>query len=442
MTIEENFVIIKKIISQQKKAIAELNTLAISLGHSEGEEKEAITSHIDKIKKYMKELNESLRKNLEECNLVQPLPEKPKKESVEIKTEQKEYSTLALPKKNFERSRINKIEKDAKIPELEKEVIKRLKKKDEKKEKKKEEKSKTYFELANKIFGNTAKNFIKQKKFKSLTEDLIKSNLEYTSITYLSIFFFNVLISFGIALFIFLFFLFFNITSDLPIISLAKEGISVRLLKVFWILILIPGGTALFMRFFPSLEKRSIEGKINSELPFAAIHMAAISGSMINPVKIFTIISSTKEYPHLEKEFNKLLNEINVYGYDLVGALKDLAKDCPSQKLAELFNGLATTITSGGNLYEFFQKRSETLLFEYKLDKEKSTKAAESFMDMYISMVVAAPMVLMLLLMMMKLSGLGISLGAGLITLLVTGGVMLINIFFLIFLQIKHPNNQ
>jgi len=43
------------------------------------------------------------------------------------------------------------------------------------------------------------------------------------------------------------------------------------------------------MRFLPSLEKKSIEGKINSELPFAAIHMAAISGSMIDPVKILQL---------------------------------------------------------------------------------------------------------------------------------------------------------
>jgi len=63
-------------------------------------------------------------------------------------------------------------------------------------------------------------------------------------------------------------------------------------------------------------------------------------------------------------------------------------------------------------------------------------------MDIYISMVVAAPMILMLLLMMMQLSGLGISLGGNMITILVTGGVTLINIFFLIFLQVKQTKSQ
>jgi len=193
------------------------------------------------------------------------------------------------------------------------------------------------------------------------------------------------------------------------------------------------------MYFYPSIEKNVLEGRIDSELPFATIHMAAISGSLIEPVKVFSIVSSTKEYPNLEKEFNKLLNEINVYGYDIVTALKNLALNCPSSKLAELFNGLATTITSGGDLYDFFEKRSQTLLFEYRLDKEKRTKAAETFMDIYISVVIAAPMILMLLLMMMKVSGMGVGLSTGMITFLVVGGISVINIFFLIFLQLKSP---
>ena len=214
----------------------------------------------------------------------------------------------------------------------------------------------------------------------------------------------------------------------------------IRLTEIFWIPIIAPLGTFLFMTYYPSLEKKSLGGKIDLELPFAGIHMAAISGSMIDPTKIFSIISATKEYPNLEKEFNKLLNEINVYGYDLVTALKDLALNSPSQKLSELLNGLATTITSGGSLYDFFQKRSESLLFDYRLEKEKNTKSAETFMDIYISIVIAAPMIFMLLLMMMKISGLGISLSTGVITLLVVGAVSLINFFFLMFLQIKQTS--
>jgi len=201
--------------------------------------------------------------------------------------------------------------------------------------------------------------------------------------------------------------------------------------------IIIPIGTFLIMMIYPSLEKSSAESNINQELPFAVINMSAISGSMIDPSKIFKIIITTNEYPYLEKEFKKLINEINIYGYDLVSALRNAALKSPSKKLTELFNGLATTINSGGKLPEFFDKRAQTLLFEYGLEKEKNTKAAETFMDIYISIVIAAPMILMILLMMMKMSGLGVSLSTGTITLIIVGAVAIINVVFLTFLHLK-----
>ena len=232
-------------------------------------------------------------------------------------------------------------------------------------------------------------------------------------------------------------FLFFNIGSELPIITLVTDGILLRFIKVFWIMFFIPIVTLAFMYTYPSLERKSAEARINTELPFAVIHMSAISGSMVEPSKIFEIIVSTKEYPYLQKEFIQLLNGINILGYDLVTALKHSAVNSPSRKLAELFNGLATAINSGGNLPEFFDKRSESLLFDYRIEREKKTRASETFMDIYISVVIAAPMILMLLLMMMKISGLGISLSTGMITLIMILGVTGVNIAFLTFLHLK-----
>ena len=79
------------------------------------------------------------------------------------------------------------------------------------------------------------------------------------------------------------------------------------------------------------------------------------------------------------------------------------------------------------------------MLFDYRIEREKATKSAETFMDIYISVVVAAPMILMLLLMMMKISGLGIALSAGMISLIMVLAVAVINVAFLTFLQMRNP---
>jgi len=437
MTLEESINQIKESVFKEIKIANEFSYL---LGYSESSssesEKKIVHNQIMKLKSSLRIANQKLLKSLEETNIATPLSNGAKAEEVNGYTP---VSSIKLVGASGRRGRA--LLKKEKISEFERATIKRLKKGEKKREVKKEEqKVNEYAKIAGSIFSKTAKVFIKKKTFKKLGEDLIKSNLNYNLITYVSTVFLNTAIAFGLSILLFIFLLFFNISQTFPIITLATGSMLIRILSTFWILIIAPVVTFLFMYTYPSLERKSIEGKINAELPFAMIHMSAISGSMIDPIKIFSIIGTTKEYPHLEKEFNKLLNEINVYGYDLVTALKDLAIDSPSQKLSDFFNGLATTITSGGSLFQYFEERAQSLLFDYKLDKEKSTKSAETFMDIYISVVIAAPMILMLLLMMMKVSGLGISLSTSMISLLVGGGVSLINVLFLVFLQIKQQS--
>jgi len=266
--------------------------------------------------------------------------------------------------------------------------------------------------------------------------DLEKSNLMYLFPAYISIILFTTFLAAVVGLIIFTFFIFFSIQPHLPIIK-PVEDISLRALKLIWILIVFPIAGFFISYVYPSLDRRTNEAQIDAELPFATINMAAISNSLINPVKIFEIIISSGEFPNVKKEFTKLMNHINVHGYNVVTALTITAYSSPSKKMSELLGGLATTINSGGNLTKFFETRAETLLFDYKLKREKETKTAETFMDLYISMVIAAPMIFMLLLMIMKISGLGISLPTSTITLMMVLGVAVINVFFLIFLHLK-----
>lgn len=320
---------------------------------------------------------------------------------------------------------------------LEMETLKRLKKKPKAVVEKKEKKIRRYMEVSNNMFYKYVESLSKKDMFSTLNRDLLKANMQIIPKTYISMILFTTFLSIIAAIFIFMFFMFFNFGAKLPIITMVKGGYGIRFIKVFWILVVIPAATFFVMYIYPSLEKKNTETKINQELPFATIHMASISGSMIDPSKIFSIIVSTREYPYVGKEFVKLMNEINVLGHDLITALRHSAFNSPSDKLAELFNGLATTITSGGDLPMFFDKRAQSLLFEYRIEKEKYTKTAETFMDIYISIVIAAPMILMLLLMMMKISGFGIAIGTSTITFLMVTGVAIVNLVFLTFLHLK-----
>jgi Flp pilus assembly protein TadB len=433
MSEKKQFENIKKDVSTGRGAVKEIAYLMDQMNRSKNpNEKKMFESQIKALKSSIHQTTKTASQNLEKVNISRPLNPEPVKKPVN------------QIKKAIEASTKKKILKPINIPKelskLEKETIKRLRKKKKKIKKKKNNKPSKYLNVANKLFAEISKNLLEKKKFEKLSRSLRKSKLDMVPTSYISSLFFTTIVSIIIALVIFIFFLFFNIEVTLPILTQSTDPIFQRFLKTFWVLFVIPLVAFLITYFYPSMEEKSAGNKIDQELPFATIHMSAISGSMLDPSKIFSIIIATKEYPSLEKEFIRIMNQINIYGYDLVNALKSVAYNSPSKKLAELLTGLATTISSGGNLPDFFDKRSQTLLFDYKIDREKYSKTAETMMDIYISVVIAAPMIFMLLMMMMKISGLGLSVSTNTITLMTILGVVLINIVFLSFLQIKQPS--
>ena len=432
---------IKSILKEQEQKLNEIQRYAekIEKVHYDLTERKIILKRIKILKQELRDNHDLILQSLQniEKEEVKVDEEKEKKSPIE------EDENYLFQHKGVLRTRGGKIYdfKKVKVQEIEKQTFDRLredrKKKEKAAKKPKQKKTNKYSEISSQFFSKVSKKLLGTESFKTLERDLIKANLDYAPTGYISMILFTTVLATIIGGFVFLFFLFFNVEATVPFLTRASESINIRFFKVFWILFLSPIGTFVMMYFYPSMEKKSAESKINLELPFASIHMAAISGSMINPIKIFEIIISTKEYPAIEKEFTKMLNEINVYGSDLVNAMKNSAKNTSSKKLSELLNGLATTINSGGDLVKFFEKRSESLLFEYKIEKEKATKHAESFMDVYISVLIAAPMVIMLLMMMMKISGLGLSASVSAITLVIILGVTMLNIGFITFLHLK-----
>ncbi|MEK6760691.1 MAG: type II secretion system F family protein [Nanoarchaeota archaeon] len=440
---EDIFLDLKKNISREMKIAREIMVFSDEIEKAENSnEKKEIVDELNSLKKEIKKTGDNVSKLLNQIETPNPFSNYSSLKVPEVKMEESPSDKKNKPSFSEKISqRISDRKYKSNLPNLDKDTLKRLKKKDEEEKitKGKIKKPSIFVRKANQMFSEFSFNLIKKGSFKEMQSDLIKSNLNILLKSYVSMILLSTLISFAASFVLFLFLLLFDVTA-FPTITLASGNFGLRFLKTFWIIFLVPIGTFLFMFFYPSMEKDSVERRINQELPFATINMAAVSGSMIDPTKIFQIMISTKEYPYLEKEFTKLLNSINVLGQDFVTALKNSAFNTSSKKLGELYSGLATTINSGGDLPKFFEERAQTMLFEYTLEKEKNTKTAETFMDIYISVVIAAPMILMLLLMMMRISGLGIALSTTAITTIMVLGVVGINIVFLTFLQIKQPN--
>lgn len=325
---------------------------------------------------------------------------------------------------------------------IDSQLLKKIKKKQNEKPKKIEKfnTANWYGKISNKFFFNFSQKLVNEGSFKSLILDIRKSNLNILSTTYLSMMFMSILIAVFLGFFIMIFMLFFTI----DFLNLSIEAYSgsylMRLMKILWVPLAVPGAAFLIFYSYPAAEKKSTAGKINQEIPFVVIHMASISGSGIEPIELFRIIATSREYEFAGNEFRKILNQTNLYGYDLSTALRNVSMSTPSSKFSELLNGMAVTINSGGDMRKFFEKRAESLLLEYRLEREKANKSAETFMDLYISIVIATPMIMVMLLVIISISKISTGFNPTQMTTAIIGLVAIVNIMFIAFLHMKQPN--
>ncbi len=428
---------LKNNVETEIKMLRELSAYTNRIPYSTSTEERLLIQTIDSLKKSIHIINNSIPKILGEITLAQRLPTmEPQKTGLE------NIGFRRLESKVDVVLQVKDREKFLQELSISENLIRRLKKEEFKDEKEKYYEFKAargYLKLSNKFFLDKSIDLMNKGKFKQLSNDLHKANIEVLAETYVAMMFFTSFLSIFVGIFILIFFLFFNLGLTVPFVNAYSGALVTRLLQTFWIPVAVPFLVFGFLYIYPSTERKSIEKRIDGELPFAVIHMSAISGSGIEPSEIFKIIGLSPEYKNLRIEIRKVLNQINLYGYDLVTALTNVSKSTSSEKLAELFSGLSTTISSGGSLQEYFEKRAESLLITYRLEREKYTRVAETFMDIYISVVIAAPMILMLLFIMISVTNIAPQFSTGLISFMIIGIIAVINVLFIGFLNIKQP---
>lgn len=430
--------LLKSNLIKEKKAIEDLIVLSEQLEHASEAEKSFFENASFSLLNQIAIMNNSVPKLLEGIRTAKELPgittlsAREKEEKIEIERIASEGTTIAI-KPQYKKRFLKELQ-------ISKKALKALKKTEIEKPKKKKDKFKKpsrYAILSSSIFSNLAFKMAESEFFKGINRSLRKANMPYLLSTYLSVTLFTTLVVFLIALFVAIFSSIFAFGGEtfiaIQIDTAQKIAIN------FFIAILIPIITFTFFLIYPSVQASSIKGKVNNELPFAIIHMSSIAGSGVEPTKIFRIIAASKEYPAVGKELMKLVNRVNLYGYDLSTALKLTAKATSSGKLASLFNGIATNLSGGGSLTSYLDKRAEDMLLEYKLERKKYVNSAETAMDIYTGILIAAPLIFMVMLIMMNAIGMDLGLSMQTLSFLIVVGLAVINIAFIVFLQLRQP---
>ncbi|MBI5061458.1 MAG: type II secretion system F family protein [Candidatus Aenigmarchaeota archaeon] len=267
-------------------------------------------------------------------------------------------------------------------------------------------------------------------KFKSLKEELIQSRLGIVFENYVGRMIFFSAISF-VAIFLYL-----------------SIGLLLIGLPVWFSLIggLISGLIAAFVIFtvfytYPFQMMASNRNSIEANMPFAINHMSAIAASGVPPHVMFRLLTDVREYGEVAKEARLVSRNVEVFGMDVTSAIKDVAKRTPSLEFRQFLNGVAATISTGGDLKKYLKNAAEESLADYKTKREKYMSTLSTYADFYTAVLIAAPLFFISILSVMSMIGgelLGMSIPAAM-NLGIYILIPILNVGFLLFIHFTQP---
>ena len=225
------------------------------------------------------------------------------------------------------------------------------------------------------------------------------------------------------------------------ILYLGGSPISLALTKAAFIAPLITITSFFITYFYPFSKVKARRKNINTNLSFALDNMAAISSSGVPPIVMFRLISQAEEYGEVSEEIEKVVDYTDVFGYDLLTAIRIVSNTTPNPALKEVFEGFVTTIEAGGKLDSYLKEEAKEAAIAYQLKRRKYTETVATYSDIYTGLLIAAPLFFVATITLMSMLGGAVG-GVDSAKIIVLGTyvvIPLLNTMFLIFLEMTQP---
>ncbi len=251
-----------------------------------------------------------------------------------------------------------------------------------------------YQSLCYKIFGRKAS---KSTQIEYIKRAIEKSFMEVRPEAYVSMAWMNGILG-GVAGIVLIFLYFYVLPQffSLPTKLLAVVVPSPILLGAlaYFITMMLPESRA-------NRRKKDIDVK----LPYALNFIAAMSTAGITPAEIFKSLAEQPVYGEVHKESAWIYRDIAIFNIDIITALRNAANRTPSVKFQEFLQGAITTIHSGGDLKKYFLAKADEYMRENRRLQKEFLETLGVLAESYVTVVVAAPLFLIIMLSVMSMFG-------------------------------------
>jgi flagellar protein FlaJ len=165
---------------------------------------------------------------------------------------------------------------------------------------------------------------------------------------------------------------------------------------------------------YPTIAISSKVRKIDANLPLTANFLSVLASSGMPPERIFRSLANVGDEFGVGEEMRRAIADIEVMGLDLNDALRRASVRSASPKFGAMLDGVVATSHMGGDLASFLRDEAD------KFKKARVT-SMKSFLDslagmaeLYVSFMIALPLVLVVMLSVMSFLGGGLGVFGGL----------------------------
>ncbi len=186
----------------------------------------------------------------------------------------------------------------------------------------------------------------------------------------------------------------------------AIQFINIQPASVGFLLPLISGLMLFGMTFgvlqiIPAFKVKNRAAKLSEEIPHFIGYMSTLATSGLTLEGIFKAIAKEETDEDIVKDARFIVRNIDILGMDLITAIKDLIHRTPVGPYSELLDGAIVTVSTGGDLKEYFNATARVQLEEKKMLLQKTTESLGSVAEIYTILLIVFPLLAVIMLSIM-----------------------------------------
>ena len=180
-----------------------------------------------------------------------------------------------------------------------------------------------------------------------------------------------------------------------------------RFFLPFFIAVAACQATFAIMYIMPGFSISARKKKFSEELPYFMGYMATLASSGLTLEGIFKAITRENTNEEIVLSARTLVRDIDMFGMDVITAIRELIRRSPSEPWSELLEGLIATVQTGGKLKDYFLATAKVQMEEKKFILKKMTSSLGVIAEMYTIMLVVFPLMTIIMLAVMALMSTG-----------------------------------